>query len=468
MTKESKRIIIVLVAMCMMFISLIVYISYFQIFKAEGIKYNSYNKRLWIDEEKTLRGSIFDRNGKLLVYSEKNEESQLRHYKYGRLYSHVIGYSYREYGKTGLELKYNNDLLDISVNQAINEFKNMVSEKSIGNDLQLTIDHGLQEKARNLLDGKKGSVIAMNPSTGEVYAMVSLPDFDADNLRNDWKTISENPESPLLNRATQGLYQPGSIFKLIPAIALIEDESIDKTYNCVGKTVIDGYTIRDYNEKGHGEISLPQALALSCNTYFAEKSILIGKDKMGEVAERFKINKSIDFDLPLKTSKFPYKDSIGETEIAAAAIGQGKVEVTPLNMLLIASTIANDGEMSKPKIAKSIMTADGEVKRTIDPIIIDRPIDRITANRLKENMVDVVNSGTGKAAAISGLEVAGKTGTAENSSGNSHAWFLGFAPADDPRVAVVVLLEEEGSTGGKAAAPIARDIMKYAIDNIKN
>lgn len=468
MTKESKRIIIVLVAMCLMFISLIVYISYFQIFKAEGIKYNSYNKRLWIDEEKTLRGSILDRNDKILVYSEKNEENQIRHYSYGRLYSHVIGYSYREYGKTGLELKYNNDLLDISVNQAINEFKNMVSDKSIGNNLQLTLDHGLQEMAGNLLKGKKGSVIAMSPSTGEIYAMVSAPDFDSDNLRSDWKDISEDVESPLLNRATQGLYQAGSIFKLIPAIALIEDENIDKTYNCVGKTVIDGYTIRDYNEKGHGEISLSEALALSCNTYFADKAILIGKDKMGDVAERFKINKSIDFDLPLKTSKFPYKDNIGETEIAASAIGQGRVEVTPLNMLLIASTIANRGEMYKPKIVKSIVTSDGSTKRTIDSLIIDRPIDSITANRLKDYMVDVVNKGTGKSAAISGIDVAGKTGTAENSSGKSHAWFLGFAPAEDPQVAVVVLLEEEGSTGGKAAAPIARDIMKYAIDNIKN
>lgn len=468
MTKESKRIIAVLVAMCMMFISLIVYISYFQIFKAETIKYNSYNKRLWIDEEKTVRGSILDRNGKVLVYSEKNEEKQTRHYNFGSLYSHVIGYSYREYGKTGLELKYNNALLDVSENQAINEFKNMVSDKSVGNDLAITIDHGLQELSRNLLQGKKGSVIAMNPSTGEIYAMVSAPGFDADNLRNDWKAISENPDSPLLNRATQGLYQPGSIFKLIPAIALLEDETIEKEYKCVGKTVIDGYTIRDYNEKGHGEISLAEALMLSCNTYFAEKSILIGKDKMGNVAERFKINQPIDFDLPLKTSKFPFKDNIGKTDIAAAAIGQGKVEVTPLNMLLIASTIANKGEMVKPIIVKSIITSDGKTKGAMDTVVLDRAIDTITAERLKEYMVDVVNKGTGKSAAISAVEVAGKTGTAENSSGKSHAWFIGFAPADNPKVSVVVLLEEEGSTGGTAAAPIARDMMKYVIDNINN
>ncbi len=468
MTKESKRIIIVLIGMCVLFISLIIYISYFQVFKAEKIKNNSYNKRLWINEDKTLRGSILDRNGKVLVYSEKKDEKQIRHYNYGRLYSHVIGYSYREYGKTGLELEYNNALLDISENQAINEFKNIVSDKIIGNDLKLTLDHGLQELSRNLLKGKKGSIIAMNPSTGEIYAMVSAPDFDADNLRNDWKSISENVESPLLNRGTQGLYPPGSVFKLISSIALINDGEIEKNHNCLGKTVVDGYTIRDYNSKSHGEIGLEEAFIFSCNTYFAEKSILIGKEKMGEIAEKLLINKEIDFDLPVKVSSFPYKDNMGKTDIAASSIGQGKVQMTPLNMLMIASTVANKGEMVKPVILKNIMTSDGKTRKKMDIEIVGRPIDEITAEELKNYMVGVVSKGTGTSAAISKIEVAGKTGTAENESDKSHAWFIGFAPAENPKVSVVVLLEEEGSTGGKAAAPIARDIMKYAINNIND
>lgn len=467
MTKESKRIIIVLIGMCILFLSLIVYISYFQIFKAEKTKNNSYNKRLWISEDKTLRGSIMDRNGEVLAYSKKSGEKYIRHYNYGRLYSHVIGYSYREYGKTGLELKYNNTLLDISENQAINEIKNIVSDKSIGNDLVLTLDHGLQEIAKKLLKGKKGSIVAMNPVTGEIYTMVSMPDFNAETLREDWKDISEDLNSPLLNRATQGLYPPGSIFKLIPAMAILSSD-IEKEYKCVGETTIDGYNIKDYNPKGHGDIGLEEALVFSCNTYFAEKSLLVGKERIGEIAEKFYINRNIDFDLPVKVSKFPYKENIGKTDISASAIGQGKVEVTPLNMLMLASSIANNGEMVKPILLKEVLSSTGKKKMEMNKKVLSQSIDSITAEKIKNYMVEVVEKGTGKSAKIKGVKVAGKTGTAENQSDKSHAWFIGFAPADNPKVAVVVLLEEEGRTGGTAAAPIAKDIMKYAIDNIND
>ena len=467
MKKESKRIIIVLVGMCILFISLIVYISYFQIFQAEAIKYNSYNKRLWINEDKTKRGSIMDRNGELLVYSQEEGGVNYRHYNYGRLYSHTIGYSYKELGKAGLELKYNNTLLDISENQAINEFKNIVSDKKLGNDLVLTLDHGLQSLARKSLEGKKGAIIAMNPKTGEIYSMVSAPDFDADNLVRDWKDISEEPNSPLINRAIQGTYVPGSIFKIIPAIGLLEEGQIDQTYNCTGETTIDGYKISDYNKDGHGEIGLEEALIKSCNTYFAEKSLLLGKDKMGEVGERFLINKNIPFDLPVKTSQFPYKENLGKTDIAASAYGQGKVEVTPLNMLLMTSAIGNRGEMMRPSLIKRVLTSDGRIRSELEPKLLSQALDPRIADEIKEYMVGVVERGTGKAAGISGVRVGGKTGTAET-SGESHAWFVGFAPADDPQVAVVVFLEEEGSTGGSSAAPIAGAVMKYAIDNIKD
>ena len=153
MNKENRRIILVLTAFCMMFVGLVAYMSYFQVFRAEAVKNNSYNKRLWINEENVLRGSIIDRNGNVLAYSEKNEDVNIRYYKYGNLYSHIIGYSYREYGKAGLELEYNNVLLGISENAAINELRNLVLPTSVGNDIRLTIDHGTQEKARNLLNG---------------------------------------------------------------------------------------------------------------------------------------------------------------------------------------------------------------------------------------------------------------------------------------------------------------------------
>lgn len=466
MNKEIKRVIVLLAGFCIMFIALIVYISYFQVFLAEGIKSNSYNKRLWINEENTLRGSIIDREGNILVYSEKKNDSNTRYYKYGRLYSHTIGYSYREYGKAGLELQYNNVLLDINENKAINEFKNIVAPSPVGNTLRLTLDHKTQTKAKDLLKGRKGAIVAMNPTSGEIYAMVSLPDFDTANLKVDWKGISEDVDSPLLNRATSGLYTPGSIFKVITSVAALESVGLDKEYDCVGSTIVDGYTFKDYQGKAHGHLDLKGALVKSCNTYFTEKSLIIGKDKMQQVSESFMFNTKIPFDIPVKTSKTPYKDNLGKTDIAAASIGQGKVVATPLNMVLVASAIANNGKLVKPILVKEIITNNGKILKSFTTETLSVVTDSISANEIKDMMIEVVKKGTGTNASIKNVKVAGKTGTAENPSGKSHAWFIGFAPADNPKIAIVVVLEEEGSSGGSSAAPIARDLIIYGLNNI--
>ncbi|MCK9444205.1 MAG: penicillin-binding transpeptidase domain-containing protein [Tissierellaceae bacterium] len=468
MNKEIKRIIIILTVLCMTFISLIVYISYFQIFKASAIKNNSYNKRLWINEQTILRGSILDRNGNVLAYSEKEGDSYKRNYNYGSLYSHIVGYSYREYGKSGLELYYNNSLLNISDSTPINEIKNIVIPNTTGNNLVLTIDHNIQSRARSLIDGKKGSIVVMNPTTGEIYAMVSYPDFNISNLNENWKEISEDMESPLINRAIQGLYAPGSVFKVITAMAALENSSYETQYNCIGSEKIEGYVFKDYEGKAHGPIDLKGALVKSCNTYFINKSLEIGKDTIGKISERFFFNSRIPFDLPVKSSQFPYKEMTTDVEVAAASIGQGKVLVTPLNMALIASGIANEGEVVKPILVKEIVTKDGKVLKQSDIEILSQGINPLGANTIKDMMVEVVKSGTGVNAKIKNVTVAGKTGTAENSSGKNHAWFIGFAPADNPKVAVSIVLEEDGSTGGKAAAPLARDIMLYTIENIKD
>jgi len=467
MDKEIKRIITVLTAICILFVSLMAYLTYFQIFKAESVKMNSYNKRLWINEEKILRGSIIDRNGKILAYSEKVDDTYKRFYNYGNLYSHIIGYSYREYGKAGLELEYNNTLLNISESTALNELKNIVLPNTEGNTLKLTIDHHLQEYSRNLLKGHKGSIVAMNPTTGEIYAMVSLPDFNPTNLKEDWKNIVEDENSPLLNRATSGLYTPGSTFKVLTAIAAIEKKDLDREYECTGSANIDGYILKDYDGKPHGKLNLEEALVKSCNTYFGEKGVIIGKDALGEVAERFLVNKKIDFDLPVSKSSFPYKDNLGETDIAAASIGQGKLLMTPLNMALIASGIANKGDIVKPILVKEVISPEGKVLRNNQPQILTKAVDIFTANEVKNMMVESVKRGTSRNASIKNVRVAGKTGTAENPSGKSHAWFIGFAPAEEPKIALAVVLEEEGSTGGKAAAPIARSIIIEALNTIK-
>ena len=467
MNKELKRIITVLFLICVLFVSLIVYLSYFQVFKADAVKNNSYNKRLWINEEKILRGSIIDRNGKILAYSEKDGETYKRFYNYGNLYSHIIGYSYREYGKVGLELEYNNALLNVSESTPLNELKNIVIPNTEGNTLKLTIDHHLQEYSRNLLKGKKGSIVAMNPTTGEIYSMISLPDFNPTTLKENWNNIMEDGDSPFLNRATSGLYTPGSVFKVVTTTALLETPDLDKQYECKGSTKIEGYVLKDYAGKAHGKINLEEALVKSCNSYFAEKGIMIGKDKLGEVADNFMINSKIPFDLPTNKSSFPYKGNLGKTDIAAASIGQGKLLVTPLNMAMIASGIANKGEIVKPILVKEIISPEGVLIKNNRTRVISKGTDIFTANEVKNMMVEVVKRGTGTNAKIRNIRVAGKTGTAENPSGKTHAWFIGFAPADDPQIAVAVILEEDGTTGGKTAAPIARNIMIETLNTIK-
>ncbi|MBZ2174116.1 penicillin-binding protein A [Schnuerera sp. xch1] len=466
MEKEVKRIITILIGICILFVSLVIYISYFQIFKAESVKMNSYNKRLWIGEEKILRGSIMDRNGKILAYSEKRDGSYNRIYNYENLYSHIIGYNHREYGKAGLELEYNNALLNISESTTLNELKNIIVPNTEGNTLQLTIDHHIQEYSRNFLKGKKGSIVAINPTTGEIYSMVSMPDFNPSTLKEDWDNIVEDENSPLLNRAISGLYQPGSTFKVLTSIAAIEKGNVDEKYKCTGSTKIDGYNFKDYNEKGHGNIDLEDALVYSCNTYFAERGVEIGKEKLGEVAERFFINKKIPFDLQVDKSSFPYKGSAGKTDIAAASIGQGEVLMTPLNMAMVASGIANGGDVVKPILVKETISPKGRVIDSNKTQIISKGTEISIASKIKNMMVEGVKRGTSKNASIDSVEVAGKTGTAQNSSGKDHAWFIGFAPAEEPKIAIAVILEEEGSSGGQAAAPIARNIMLETLNTI--
>ena len=465
MEKEFKRIGWVLLGICLLFISLILYLSYFQIVKSDKIKESSYNKRLWLNEEKIKRGNIVDRNDNVLAYSEKKEDDTYKRlYNYGNLYSHIIGYSYRSYGKVGLELKYNNTLLNISENTSINEIKNAVNPNNEGNNLRLTLDHEIQSYTREALKGRKGAVVAMNPKTGEIYSMVSLPDFNAANLNEDWTSIVENKDSPFLNRATSGLYPPGSTFKILTGVGLLESMKTDKMYNCEGSVTIDGYTINDYSRKPHGNIDLATALEKSCNSYFAAKGVELGKDTMMDLAERFYINKIIPFEIPTQKSRLA--EDMSKTGLAATSIGQGKLLMTPLNMAMISSTIANEGEMMKPILVKNIISAKGNIIRTSHPEVLDEVLSQGVAEEMKSMMEQVVDSGTGREARIKNTRVAGKTGTAENASGKNHAWFTGFAPVEDPRVAIAVILEEDGSTGGKAAAPLAGDIMKFILNKL--
>lgn len=465
MNLEKKRILILLVSMCTGFALLIGYLSYFQIFRAEAIRQNSYNKRLWINEDKILRGSITDRDGNILAYSEVSDGTAKRVYRYDRLYSHVIGYSLREYGKSGLERSYNSYLVGANENTAVNELINLINPTGVGNNLRLTIDHSLQAKARELLSGKKGSIVAMDPKSGEILAMVSLPDFNVNTLTQEWSTVSEDTDSPLFNRATQGLYPPGSVFKIATAIGIIRASGQTDSYNCTGTVIIDGKEFSDFDKKGHGEVSLYEAFAKSCNTYFATKALEIGHSQLLKIAVELGFNEKLSIGLESSTSVFPI-NSKGDTDMAASGIGQGRILATPLNILTLFAGVANDGAMMEPYLVSEVTTPEGKLIKNHEQILVKRIGDINEMTELKEMLREVVKTGTGRNASIRNVTVAGKTGTAENPSGKNHAWFAGFAPFEDPKIAVVVILEEEGSSGGSSAAPIARDIMIHALNNV--
>ncbi len=462
---ESKRIIRVLIFISTLFLSLILYLSYFQLFQAEKILANTFNKRNWIGEEKILRGQITDRNGDVLAYSQNQEGSQIRHYPKGSLYGHIIGYSYREYGKAALESTYNKELLDLKESNPIDELKDILKsgKEQYGNDLVLTIDNRLQKKAYELLGKEKGSIVLMNPQNGEVYAMVSNPVFNPETLRADWGDLVENEDSYLLNRSTMGLYAPGSIFKVITATASLEDAAIKKNFSCSGSTTIHGYTLNDYGKTAHGNLDLKEALVKSCNVSFAQMGVQIGRDDLKRTAELYMLNNKIPFDLNTSKSQFS-KEKMDDAEIAATSIGQGKTLVTPLNMALVASAIANDGQMVKPILVQEVKDHDGETVKLNTTKTISNVTSSVVSRELKNMMVEVVSRGTGTNASIKNVRVAGKTGTAENETDKTHAWFIGFAPEDNPKFAIAVVLENNGSTGGSAAAPIARDLFIDAMN----
>ncbi len=451
----NKRIIRVLVVICLMFLSLVTYLLYFNMFQAEEVASNPYNKRQWEDEKFVKRGNIYDSTGVLLAETEVDGDARIRRYPKGKLYSHVIGYYSRTYGKTQLEMTYDKELLghgDIAI--SFNELRS-------GYDLNLTIDHNLQQYAYNQLGGRKGAVVALEPQTGRILAMVSCPDFDpnAGSLEANWNAIVEREDSPLLARATQGLYPPGSTYKIATAAAAYETGKIGETFDDPGAFEKGGLKVENYGGKAYGQIDLKRAFELSSNFAFCTLGYDMGPETVQETAERFGINKSFDFDLAMSKSQIQYKKMYQE-DAALVSIGQGQLLMTPLHVAMMGAAVANDGKMMKPYVVDTISTGSGITLSTTKPSVLYQAMSADCADYLDELMQGVVKNGTGSSSRISGITVAGKTGTAENETAKDHAWFVGYAPAEDPQIVVAVLLEYDGGAGGTNAGPIARNVMR--------
>lgn len=459
--KNIKNVMIVFLAL---FIALISYMSYYYLFKSEEAISSVYNKRIQAKNSRVLRGTIYDRDMNPLTIGEKTSEfSQTREYLGGEAFAHVVGYYDVVYGASGIEKKFDKELSGSNIYSIKDAFSSKDADK-VGNHVVTTLDSDLQKKAYDLLGDRKGSIVALDPKTGEVLAMVSKPSFDPNEIQEIFSTLSQDENTPFLNRAVSGLYPPGSSFKIITALSALENmpEVRERIFEDNGRIYFnDVDSLENNNGVVLGNINLRTAFLRSSNVVFGTLAMELGNEKLKETAEKFFFNNEIPSrTLVIDDSIFPTYGSEEVGNIAQSGIGQSGVLASPIQMALVASAIANNGVMMEPNIVKEIITPQGDVVKEFEPEVAATVTTPENAKILKEYMKAVVNEGTGKAASLWGVQVSGKTGTADTDSGDKipHSWFVGFAGYDDPEIAFAIIVEEGGNDSYNASA-IAGDLV---------
>lgn len=438
----------------------------------------------------TERGPIIagDEN---IAFSEETEEGAA--YDYQRVYvdseyySHITGF-YSLFNRTGIE-RAENSLMDGSDGRLFvrNFIDTITGEESRGASVELTINPDAQQAALDGLRqaGEAGAVVALDPSTGAILAAASLPTYDA-NILSDldgsvageyYETLEdENADQPLLFRALNERYPPGSTFKVVTAAAALENGFSPNDTMDAPETMPRPEGGNDLPNafggpcNGGSPDSLAHSLEISCNTSFANWAMELGSDAMVEQAEAFgfqaQATDSPAYETPLPVTESLYPVPEGQNQLFDSGIGQGQIEATPMQMAMVAAGVANGGEVMQPYLVESVRGPDLSELVSADPTSLGRAVSSGTANQLTEMMVQVTegDEGSGRNGAIQGIQVAGKTGTAEAGEGRStHNWFISFAPADDPQVAVAVVIEEGGGSGGELAAPVARNVMEAVL-----
>lgn len=452
--KPLKRVTLMFIVM---FMALGGYIVNYSLFIAPSMIMNDYNPRLSTIENSVQRGDILDRNGEILATTRISEGLIQRVYPYNNTFAHVIGYV--EQGKTGLESYCNLDLLDTNSTFIERLGESLNSEKPKGNSIVTTLDKDLQLLAHDLLGDNKGAIVALEPTTGKVLAMVSTPDYDPNTIAQTYQGISTNNEqAALLNRATQGLYPPGSTFKIITTIAYLENNAEDDFfYYCLGEDIIDQKTIHCYNNTAHGRMSLEDAFSLSCNTSFAHIGETLDPDRLREIGEVLGYNQHITMELPVSMSKLVLDSNSLGPEIIETAIGQGKTLATPLNSAMIVSAIANGGVSMSPYIVDQLIDDDLSLISQTKPKVHKTVLSPDMAHLLEAYMIETSENGTAQGLKNDRYQIASKTGSAENPQGDAHAWYVGYAPIDQPEIAIAIIVENVGSSSVNAV-PIAKEL----------
>lgn len=449
------------------FLCMIGYLVQFMVRDSQEIINNPANKRQELLAKKIIRGEILSADGKVLAETVTNEDGQeTRHYPYGRVFCHVVGRT--QNSKTGIEQDQSFPLLTSHVNplaQLANEFR---GEKNQGDTVVTTLDADLQQAAYDALGSQKGAIVAIEPSTGKILAMVSKPDYDPETVLEQWDSLVEdvNGDSALLNRATQGLYPPGSTFKILTALEyMLENPDYKKyQYTCTGSDSFGGNVIRCYDGEQHGTVNLTQSLAHSCNGSFATLGLNLNVPSFQKLCKKFGFNRELSVDFTYNKSKFVLNKDSDAAEVAQTAIGQGKTQITPLENAIICQTIANDGVRMTPYLVDYVKSADGRIVTEYSPEKKETVITKKMANQITKMMKSVVTDGTASSLRYLPYSVAGKTGTAEfDSEGTSHAWFVGFAPAKNPKIAISIIVEGAG-TGSRYAVPIAKTMLENYLE----
>lgn len=441
---------------------------YWQVVQADALLDNPANRRLILLESRVARGGIFDRNGEIIAQTQTVNGNKVRVYPKGQEFEPTLGYSSVQLGSSGLEGSLANWLLGVKDPTPTQSIQQLFSLPRKGDDVVLTLDSRLQSIAYNALQGKKGAAVAIDPRTGEVLALVSQPSFDPTNLEKNWKNIvNQTQERPLENRAFS-LFPPGSIMKVVTSAALFRSGlNTTNLYDCKGSTIINGQVIPEQNDRAHGWVNYNMALADSCNTYFATFGVQAGAQKFLSAAKGFGFGQKIPFEMNIPISQITNNpkvpDTLSTNLLAASAFGQGQVLVTPFQMALITAGIANHGVIMTPHIVERVLDSSQEVRFEQKPQPWLTALSKQEADKITSAMVTAVTNGTAAPGALPGVQVAAKTGSAEP-GGNvpTHAWYIAFAPAEAPRIAVAVLVEH-GGTGGGAAAPIARQMIQEAL-----
>ena len=473
-------------ALLVAFVVVFAQLNYIQFFAAGKIASNPANRRSVIREYSIKRGDILSLNGVRIATTERSRRGDplkfTRTYPGGELFGHITGYYSLLFGKDRIERTYDDALLGdsgvVSIQDIQDRFSNSEEE---GDRVRLTIHSRLQEAARDALGDQRGAVVALDPNSGEVRAMWSNPSFDPSALashdgkeqRAFWNSLNpESPDSPLLDLATSRGYPPGSTFKVITTAAALESGEYRQDSRFPDPDELElpqtTETLTNFTNTactGAGSIDLFNALRISCDTTFAKIGLDIPDEVYG-MAENFGFNETIPFDVRTETSSYPQISDDRQPARAFAAIGQQDVVATPLQMALVAAGVANEGEVPRPRLVREIIDESGGIVEHFSPETFSEAMSPETAQIVTEMMVAAVENGTGTAAQIPDVEVAGKTGTAQTVEGeNPHTWFICFAPADDPQLAVAVIVEHGGefgseATGGAVAAPIAKAMLE--------